>query len=211
MAKRKMLHPYWRPNFRISATLPDIKVVRTGFLVNGVAIAFAVIALFMVLQKEYRANALEKSVDSLQAQVDNSAAQNKTNLALNARFLTAGKYVEELHRFHESPFQMDALMVNLSNSVPEGLIFNTLKLDEVPITVAKKQELGFRITISGTVDELTILDAYKGKLLAAEFLNPDGYKVDIDEAVRAPDPVTRIFPYQLSILVKPQPQKKGGK
>lgn len=210
MAKRKMLHPYWRPNYRIASTLPDIKIIRTGFLINGIAIIAAVAMVYMVLQKEYRAYALTAIVSDLKNRADIAEPSNKKSLALNERFLTAGKYVQELDRYYRTPFEIDSLLVSLSNSVPQGLIFNSMTLQEVAMPVDKKKSvIGFRINVSGSVNELIDLNKFKGELMEADFLNPEGYSVQIDETVQAPDPDTRVFPFQFRIEVKPA-QAKGG-
>jgi hypothetical protein len=206
-----MVHPYWRPNYRIPATLPDIKVVRTGFLINGVAITVAITMIFMVLQKEYRAHTLENTVSTLKEQTESGEPQNKKNIALNERFLDSAKYIQEMNRYYNTPFELDTLMVDLSNSVPEGLVYRSMSINEVVLPLPKKKSaLGLRINVSGSVDELTILNDYKRALSKAGFLNPEGYSVDIDESVQAPDPLTRVFPYQLTILVQPV-EAKGAK
>lgn len=211
MARKKTFQPYWRPNFRNASTLPDIKVIRTDFLVNGFAVACALGAIFFLLQKEYRARSLNALVSDLRDQVTVATPQNKKSLQLNDRFRLAGRYVAEIQGFYNTPFLPDELLVKLSNSVPEGLIYKEVSMEETVSKLGKTSYLGISLRINGTVRDLTILDEYKVWLRKADFLNPEGYNATVDERVEAPDGVTRIFPYQLTINVRPVPAKKGGK
>jgi len=211
MAK-KQIQPYWRPNFRIPGTLPDIKVVRTDFIVNSVAIALALVTCFVIFQREFRAHVLRGTVADLEARVEAAKPENKKSLAVDSRFRKAGEYVVELQKFYSSPYRAHELLLYLSNSVSEGLIFKQITLNEKVITVKKKSELGYAISIGGDVTELPILDSYKMQLQSAELFNEEGCSVEVSETVAAPDFETRIFPYRLSIEVKPESMaKKGGK
>ena len=46
--------PYWHHNFRNFERLPDTKVVRTAFFVNGAAIVVAAIMVSWVVLQEYK-------------------------------------------------------------------------------------------------------------------------------------------------------------
>lgn len=211
MAKKKAFQPYWRPDFRNPSTLPDIKVIRTDFLINGFAMACAISALFFFLQKEYRARSLETLVSGLREQVALLTPQNAKSLQLNERFRTAGLYVAEIQSFHNSPYSPDELLVDLSNSVPDGLVFRQISMNEAIYNIAKTPYLGISISLAGSVRDLTILENYLTLLRNADFLNPEGFSAEVEESVSAPDAVTRIFPFQLTIEVKPVLPKKGGK
>lgn len=50
--KKQKSHPNWHPDFRLQEELPDIKPIRTDFLVNGIAWALAVFLIFGVVQRE---------------------------------------------------------------------------------------------------------------------------------------------------------------
>lgn len=211
MARKRNFQPYWRPDFRIAGTLPDIKVIRTGFLINGFAIGLALFALFFLLQREFRASALNSTVTDLEQRIESAKPANKKHLEVNERFRSAATYVEELHKFYNTPFDPYEAMVFFSNSVPDGLIYRSMRMEEIIVSHKKDVKVGYRISINGTVSELPILDRFKKELQDSSFLNPPGYKASIDESVSAPDAVTRIFPYQLFIVVDAAPPKKGGK
>ena len=47
MSSKRDTQPYWRPDFKIQSTLPDIKVVRTDFIINCIVVALMLIAVFI--------------------------------------------------------------------------------------------------------------------------------------------------------------------
>lgn len=63
---RKDSPPHWRPNFVNAAELPDIKVVRTNFIVNSIAVALALGMVFLIGKREYSARVLEAEVSNLE-------------------------------------------------------------------------------------------------------------------------------------------------
>jgi len=46
--------PPWHPNLRIVETLPDTKVVRTAFFVNGAAMLLALVLVLLLGVQEWK-------------------------------------------------------------------------------------------------------------------------------------------------------------
>ena len=62
--------PPWHPNLRIVENLPDTKVVRTAFFVNGVAMSVAIaLALYLGIQ-EWKLHEVNKQISDWQHQID---------------------------------------------------------------------------------------------------------------------------------------------
>jgi hypothetical protein len=55
--------PAWHPNFRNFERLPDTKVVRTAFFINGIAAVIAAIALLWVCYQEYQLHDLNRQIE----------------------------------------------------------------------------------------------------------------------------------------------------
>ena len=104
MSKQRDIQPYWRPDFKIQSTLPDIKVVRTDFIINAIAVALALIAAFTVLQREYRAFSLNRAIASMQQSIGETEANNNQNLQASERFRESAQSVVELQDFFRAPF-----------------------------------------------------------------------------------------------------------
>ncbi|WP_269525616.1 hypothetical protein [Coraliomargarita parva] len=210
---KKDIQPYWRPNFNIPSTLPDIKVIRTGFIVNSIAIGVALIAAVLLLQKEYKAYSLGATIQELQQQITVAEADDNLHLKTSQRFRDAANYVIEVDTFYSAPWLAHEFVADLLTLRPKDLIFTRLALSEQVVKQKNKNIVECRITISGEVRELPVLDEFKNALQEAEFLNQAEYTREISESLESKNLKTGIFPYRLTIVLTPsaaKPVKKGG-
>ncbi len=202
----KEIKPYWRPDFRIASTLPDIKAVRTDFIINFVAVTLVLICGFYLLQREYRAFSLERTIEDLERRIKVAEAPNRTAVDASAEFKQAARKIVDLEKFYDAPFTAPEFIVGLSRLRPDDLIFNRINATRRAVDDA----IEYRITINGEVRELPILNTFRAELEAAELLAFEGYETAIDEMVEAPDDDTRIFPYQLVITASPAEGSKNA-
>ncbi|MEM7790478.1 MAG: hypothetical protein AAF546_03670 [Verrucomicrobiota bacterium] len=205
MSKKKDLQPYWRPNVRIVETLPDIKVVRTDFIINFIAVSLVVITGVYLLQREYRVFALSRSISNLEQQINVSNADNNKNLKLNQRFFEAANYVLELQSFYSAPFRPYHLIAELTQSKPEEMRFTKLSLSESVAT--KGKTVSFNINIRCEVPDLTVLNSFKSILAESTLLKPEGYTATIVESFQAKNVQTGFFPCSVSVVIKPIDEK----
>lgn len=61
--KAAAVQPAWHPNFRNVEHLPDTKVVRTAFFINGMAVLVAAVLSVYVVYKQYHLGVLTGSVE----------------------------------------------------------------------------------------------------------------------------------------------------
>lgn len=202
----KNVQPHWRPNFVNASELPDIKVVRTGFMINFVAVVIMLLVGFYVLQREYKAYSLKKEIDTMEQQIRVAEADDAASLKLSREFQDLAAHVAELEKFYATPVVTHKFLVQLTEMRPDELIFRQISLVESSQQEDKKQFVGYRINISGEVRSLTILDEFKGDLSDWGLLNVEGYALEIDESLQGRDAETGIFPYTLEITLKPAKQ-----
>jgi hypothetical protein len=215
VSRKKEPQPYWRPDFRIQSTLPDIKVVRTDFIINFVALALVFVAFSSLLEREYRALSMRGAIEQMQQRIQLAEAADKHSLQLSQRFRKATQHVLELQRFYNAPLPAHDFLAELALSKPEDLIFSSVALSEV-IHREKKSpaRMGYQIQIKGDVPELTLLDEFKGVLQQSSLLNPKGFVSVVDERMQPRDVETRIIPFEISIALtteKPAKADEGGK
>lgn len=212
MAKRKgNIQPHWRPDFRITDTLPDIKVIRTDFLVNFVAVTLALVVAFYVLQREYRIYDLNSTIQTMSEAAQSEEAVNAKRLALSGEFIKASQHIVELEKFYQMPISAHKLMAELCRLKPDGLLFNAIKFDESVVKNGKKSEIQYQVSLAGLVKDPVVLEAFKSELNGSGVLNVDGYAVSTRESLMSRDAKTGIFPYSLSVTLAPTSGKKGGK
>jgi len=211
MAKKKLeTHPHWRPDFRIPDTLPDIKVIRTDFIVNSLSLLLALLVAVYVIQREYRIYAVNSTISDMRQQVESSESLNRASLAMSAKFTKAAAEIQELEKFYKVPILAHHLIVELARSKPDGVIFNAIKFDESLLKVGKGSSVLYQVNLSGLVRNPLDLEAFKAQLNESEVLNVDGYTIEVREALMSRDTKTGIFPYRLSVVFNESKGKKGA-
>ncbi len=214
--------PYWRPDFKIQSTLPDIKVVRTDFIINFIAVVLVLIAVFTLFEREYRASSLRSSIAGMEQRIRAAEADDNLHLKQSARFRESAQSVEDLQHLFRAPFTAHEFLAALSSLKPDGLIFSRVQISEAVVTpkrkgrggAAAKSQMAYTISITGAVRELTILTQFKGALQAAPSLNFEGFEVVVDESMNQRNATTGITPFKVSISLAPAAQPaaaKGGK
>ena len=223
MSSRNDIEPYWRPDFKIQSTLPDIKVVRTDFIINFIAVALGLIAVFTLLQREYRAYSLRSAITGMEQRLRVSEADDNLNLKESARFRESAQSVEELQRFFRAPFVAHESFAELALLKPEGLVFSRMMFSEA---VTKKKgkgkkskskaepKMAYEINITGDARGLKVLTEFKRAVQASSLLNPEGFTVVVDESMQQRNAQTGITPFQVLISLTPEASaasSKGGK
>lgn len=201
---KKDVQPYWRPDFRIPASLPDIKVVRTDFIINFIVITILVIVAAFVLQREYRAFAMRGTIDDLERRIRIADSDDSLYLKQNGRFLDASRNVIELESFYFAPFLPHHFMAELIELRPKDLIFKSLEYSESVKKEGTKSAMEYSVLISGEVQSLGALTEFKRVLQAAELLKVDGYETEVIESDGGRDAKTGIFPCRIDITIKPK-------
>lgn len=201
---KKKNQPNWRPNFVNVSELPDIKVIRTGFVVNFVSLVLVFSLAFLVLQREYRAHILDNTIEDLEQRIQAAAADDAASLKLSREFRDAAAHVAEVEKFYATPLLVHDFLAQLTRKRPEELIFRQLSVLESPAEEGDGQAVVYRINITGEVRSLMVLDRFKGELSDWDRLDLEGYALDIDETLQGRDADTGIFPYTLQITLKPE-------
>jgi hypothetical protein len=218
VSRKKESHPRWRPDFRIQSTLPDIKVVRTGFIINFVVIACVAFALFSVLQSEYQTYTLRNEISVLEERTQAAKAADESSLKQSERFRAAALNVQELQRFYKAPFTAHDLIAELAMLRPDDLIYTRVEFADSVVTVKVKakgnepaketKHMEYNVDIAGDVRDLVVLTEFKASLQASELLSPEGFSVVVNESVQQRNAQTGIIPFKVTILFQPEKASK---
>src|SRR6187402_3382881 len=87
--------PPWHPNFRNYQKLPDVKVVRTAFFVNGIAILLVVSLGAYLGFREWNLHVINQQIAHVQAQIDREKKSSEQAVALFKKFQTSETKVLE--------------------------------------------------------------------------------------------------------------------
>jgi len=125
---KKAAQRLWRPDFRDVQVLPDTKIIRTGFLLNFVAIAITLALIMLYLFKEYSLQSITQSVNSLERQVAESTPENRAVLDANKRFKQSAAIMEEVIAFDRQVVDYPVFIRELSSVLPMGVLLNELDM-----------------------------------------------------------------------------------
>lgn len=145
-ASKTKTEPIWHPDFRIPDELPDIKPIRTTFLVN-----FIVFLLFLFLAGYYtfqnlRVQDLEKQVDQGEAQVAARRPDERKAVELDKEFRGEIDVVNDVVRFGNGVYDLREIIIALSEACPENISWRKLSLTHEP-DVQRRRIIGRRLLI----------------------------------------------------------------
>ncbi|MGC9449811.1 MAG: hypothetical protein ACP5I4_00070 [Oceanipulchritudo sp.] len=141
----------WRPDFRTAETLPDTKVIRTGFLLNFIAVALAALGICLYGVREYQLQSLMRSVDTLEKQVSESTSRNRIILDENKRFLQSAKVVEEAVAFDHEVVSCHTFITELAGILPEGMEILSIEMSSTTEVAGKGGLPPFAVQLTGVV------------------------------------------------------------
>jgi hypothetical protein len=138
------LVPAWHPNFRNFERLPDIKVVRTAFFVNGAAVSVALALLIYFGMQEWQIRGLHTQIDDWQRQIDRDKAGSDKAVAVYKKFQAEEAKITEVDNFVKSKLTVSNLFLHLGQTLPPNIAYDGLDL--------RDNGLVLRLTVRGTSD-----------------------------------------------------------
>ncbi len=116
--------PAWHTNFRNYAVLPDTKLVRTSFFVNGLLVLLAVAALLAVTYQEYTLSILRSQNNELDQQIAKNKPAGNRAAELYKKFQAEEAKITELNSFIKGQkVVFSDFLIRLSQSKPAGIVF----------------------------------------------------------------------------------------
>lgn len=151
--------PGWHPDFRVAAALPDNKVVRTDFIVNGVALALVAVAAWVLYARETQLADATAEVARWQADIDGNRPKFNEALGHQKEFSDAEKRLGDVAQFSRSAVEISELITQLGASLP--------KLVAIDVVERREDSFVIRGTIVGASERGTgIANAYLDTLNA---------------------------------------------
>jgi hypothetical protein len=159
------LVPPWHPNFRNFERLPDVKVVRTSFFVNTIAIVITLGLLSYLVMQEYRAHEIRGQIDDLQHQINANQKASEEAVQLYQKFQSEEKKAAEVEAFVKADFVFSDFILELGQTLPKNITLNYIDIRESGVTL--------RGIVSGTSDEaFGAASAYIDQLRANPRIGP---------------------------------------
>lgn len=202
--------PNWHADFRNVESLPDVKAIRTDFLINIVAITAALAVVGMLIFNEVTLMALNSDQKTLQEQIANRSATDRENLKLSGEFNRASNTVKELVAFSGNEIPPGPFLLDVASVTSRKMV-----IDTVAVALRSRKQgrnsIYFReIKFEGTIQspaaaEATgIVDTFINDVTSFEYLSD---KVDPENPPKldrfSQDPVLGIFNYTITITLQP--------
>jgi len=203
------VQPPWRPNFRQTETLPDVKVIRTDFILNGVALVLFLVVLGIGAVQELNLMNLRASAEVFQSQIDENQAANRALIRQNGQFRRVAGRLKEVTAFEQLPVSPTTLLRGITESIPEGVVLDNINFRRQEERVNNRPQPRFLFTISGVVanagetsesqlatlfrDQLTENPAWRDYTLSGEFVSVGRTNAG------------GVWSFQIEVKMQPQP------
>lgn len=126
--KKKVIVPAWHPNLRNVEELPDIKVIRTDFLINGAAAALVLGAGGLFATQELTIGQVSGERDEHRAFIAGNNTANEAVLKLDDRFQAVSKTGEEIAAFISTPFRFSDAVAQMVELMPPTVSLRQINL-----------------------------------------------------------------------------------
>lgn len=154
LGKRKnAVQKPWRPDFKNAESLPDTKVVRTGFLLNSLGIIVALVCIAIYASKESDLQGLASSVKELERQVESATPNDRQLLDINKNFLLSAATVSEVIAFDTEPVKFHDFLSQIGNAVPEATLLTEISISQGKGIAASNDASPLSIKLTGKVFE----------------------------------------------------------
>jgi hypothetical protein len=164
--------PAWHPNLRIVENLPDTKVVRTAFFVNGAAMLLAIgLALYLGIQ-EWKLHEVNKQIADWQHQIDRDKKESAEKVALYQDFKLEEAKTDEVADFVASKPVLSDIILRLGAITPKKIALDGLDFKETGFNI--------RATVKGAPDRASgDVAAFEKQLRTDRILGPMFSEVDL--------------------------------
>lgn len=134
--------PAWHPNFRDYDKLPDVKVVRTAFFVNGVAIVvFLALAIYFGMH-EWQLRVINSQVAMQQQQIERDQRPSEQAVVLYKKFQAEEAKVKQVDQFVAARPALLPILVHLAQTLPDNIAIDAFEF--------RPDGLTLRMTVRGT-------------------------------------------------------------
>jgi len=198
-------HPSWRPDFRDAENLPDIKAIRTDFLLNLVAVSIAIGLFGLFAYREYRSIGLRDGIEGLKENIETNRALDRENVRMSNEFKTLQESMDEVIRFHNVPVLPHTLLVDLAAIQPDAVILRSVNCNGTVERQGKKAIVRYQLILTGTVEDRENLPAsqvitdYRAALAQLPALAP--YFLESEQPGFDRDPSLGLFNFTIRVTL----------
>ena len=183
----------WHPDFRNSQRLPDTKVVRTSFLLNGVAVLVAAVLLISLSARVLEWRELSSQVDEYQLRIERDQGPSAQGVQLYKKFQAEVARVNAVNAFVNSRPIISEIILHLGKTLPDYVAIDRFDLGP--------SHLNLRGAVRGAPDQASgRASIYLQQLKADPFLSERFGEINLVNLNR--DLLTGALTLELSLKLK---------
>jgi hypothetical protein len=204
---KETITPAWHPDYRDVASLPDVKVVRTDFLVNFVAITLCLVLAVIFAYRQLKAWDYDARIAEFETQIASSSSSNNQNLRLSGEFKKSADKIEDVNRFLNLTPSTLSFLLQLAETRPEHIAFSSVEFVENVRQVSKDKRERFGVfTVSGmlkgsSAEALDAIEQYRGIVAGLPILADKVSSISVPPPRR--NPTLDLFEFDMVITLKP--------
>jgi hypothetical protein len=205
---KKVTQRLWRPDFREVNTLPDTKVIRTGFLINFIAISITLLVLTLYVIKEYSLQSLMSQVRELEVQVADNTSSNRSILDANKRFKQSASIMEEVIVFDTQLLDFPLFIKEVSMILTPRVVLSGIEMKSIMGGDTKVKSPYVVVDLTGRIlsgDDLTpsqVLAAAQDAI--AKLPSIKGRKISMDLVQFKRNNELGHFDFTLQLMIPPE-------
>lgn len=190
----------WHPNFRNYERLPDIKVVRTTFFVNMVAITLVALFAGWVAFNEYEIGSLRGELEDTEKLAETLTAPSNAEIERFRAFQTEEKSFVEIDAFVRSRYAVAPLVARIGETLPKNIAINYFNIGVVEKGKQQAALLVLRGVARGAADAATgRVSSYEAQLRDDPVIKPLAESVSLTSATRNKADDRLSFEIQISL------------
>lgn len=171
--------PAWHPNLRNYDRLPDTKVVRTAFFINGAAVLVVLVLLTWLAFEVYQLRDATKQIEAWQVQIDRDRAASNQAIATYKKFREDAAVVEEAEAFVRSQPAPSPVLLRLAETLPAAIALDRFEL--------RNKVLTLRGSVRGSPDQASgAASAYLEALKADQYFGGTFTEIKLVSLTRNP-------------------------
>lgn len=120
--------PAWHPNFRNFERLPDTKVVRTAFFVNGGGILTVVILLAWFGYQEFQIRDVNSQIQDWETRIARDRHPSDDAIALFKKYQAEAARFNEISAFLKSNPEVSPLLLRIAQTLPRNIALDLFDL-----------------------------------------------------------------------------------
>jgi len=128
--------PAWHTNFRSYATLPDTKIIRTSFFVNGLILFVAIGSTLIFAYQEYQLSVLRRQSNEWQVKINSTKPVSDQAVTKYKKFQAEERKINDLDTFlRDQKLVFSDFIIRLSKTKPQGLVFAGVEYRDTGVSI----------------------------------------------------------------------------